>query len=586
MKSSSQTVKKFDRDKSTPSIDSHSIVEYCIAIIFLFLLFPGCNREQDQLEHTSLQQWDTLLAHHPEAVRDSLQLIDPEKLSHANRIYHGLLKTIADDKTYVTFTSDSLISEIEQYYSKRQTGSPLHIRSLIYRSIVGIRMGIVDTVAYIPLKEAKRLFVESKLNDPGIGYLLHYYLGDLHYSNNNHTEANLYFTDCLCFAKMENNHRHIFDAYTALFWNEMTKENYRAGKNYLDTLMSLKHISKEEEYNLLNMQSVYYDVQGDFHRSLQCEKQMIHLLPSVKYEVDEFRTQFSISRKFKKLEQPDSALYYGLQAIQLIKDSTYKLNYQLYENIADIALLRRDYKMADEYRRKMFEIYQKSVDYRIEKRILELEKLYDLTDSENKALKAETDVIILTVLSCMLLLLISFILYVYVKRKKIAKLKNDKLQTEKLLAENESLLYQKQAEEYKNIVHIYSLFLTQYSEQQQQLKMFEMKIRGSQSKKPALADDYKKLLEKGQEQFNKLSNQLFLSQIFNNLIELPSEQDLLNEADRLLLIMLALKLDNSQIAAFLNTTLDNLKSRKSYLKRKLKLNASFIGNFVQLMSLF
>ncbi len=78
----------------------------------------------------------------------------------------------------------------------------------------------------------------------------------------------------------------------------------------------------------------------------------------------------------------------------------------------------------------------------------------------------------------------------------------------------------------------------------------------------------KKMIEQGKEQFNDLSNQLFLSQISNNLIELSSEQNFLNEGDHLLLAMLAMKLENSQIAAFLNINLVNLKSRKTYLKKK------------------
>jgi len=60
----------------------------------------------------------------------------------------------------------------------------------------------------------------------------------------------------------------------------------------------------------------------------------------------------------------------------------------------------------------------------------------------------------------------------------------------------------------------------------------------------------------------------------------------LSEGDRLLLAMLAMKLDNSQIAAFLNINSVNLKSRKTYLKKKLKENASSIHNFEQIMSLF
>jgi cell division protein FtsL len=554
--------------------------------VSLFLLFIGCDRKQEKLTYARLQQWDALLERHPDMVLDSLQAIEPEKLSQANSAYYGLLKTIVDDKTYTEFSSDSLITETEQYYWKSQPGSIDHIRSLIYRSIVGIRMGHIDTMTYKPLKEAEKLFNESKVNNFSAGYLIHYHLGDMHYSHNNPIEANHYYLESLRFAELENNKTHIFDAYTALFWNEMKREDTLAGKMYLDKLLAIENISRQEEYNLLNMQSTYYLIQGNDNLSLQLEMQMSHLLPFVLYKVDESHTFFSISTKYKSLNQVDSAMYYGLQAIQQNKDSTYRSNYLLYQNIADIALLRDDYKMAEEYRKKMFESYQKSVDERVDKRILELEKLYNLTEAENKALKAESKAKILLLLLFLLILILSFVLFVYSKRKRMAKLKNDILQAEKLAIESQALLLQNKATEQSHRIKIFSLYLTQYSENKQLMSLFEMKIRGGRRNKNELADDFKKMIEQGKEQFNDLSNQLFLSQISNNLIELSSEQNFLNEGDHLLLAMLAMKLENSQIAAFLNINLVNLKSRKTYLKKKLKENASSINNFEQIMSLF
>lgn len=558
-------------------------------ILMLFLLplmLLCCVNGKEQQVYTRLQQWDALLQEHPGAVLDSLRKLDPVRLSQTNRAYHGLLKTIAEDKTYTEFTSDSLISGVERYYSRQRPGGNDHIRSLIYQGIVRIRMGDTDTTAYIPLEKAKKLFSESKRTDPSTGYLLNYYLGDLHYNNGNYYLADIYYKESLRYAGLENVERHIFDAYTALFWNEMTQGNCGTGKLYLDTLLNFNHISAEIRYNILNMQSVYYDTQGDFNQSLQCEKEMLNLLPSVKYNVDEFRTLFSISDRYKSLNQPDSAIYYGLQAIRHINDTTYKFNYLLYQNVADIALQQKNYKMAEEYRSKMFEVYEHYVNDQSDKIILELEKRYDLTEAENKAFRSRMKTRILFILSVTLVLLIALISSVYYKHQKIAQLSSDKLQAEKLVAESEAKLLQRQAEEQKNIIHIYGSFLTQYSELQQRLKTFEMKIRGSHSDKHKLADEYKELLKQGQDQFHGLSSQLFPVQMFETLIDSSAQLGFLTEKDKLLLILLTLKLDNTQIAALLNTTPVNLKSKKSYLKKKIMENASTIDNFEQLTALF
>jgi hypothetical protein len=293
--------------------------------------------------------------------------------------------------------------------------------------------------------------------------MIYYYLGDLHFQHNNTSETNHYFSEMLRFAKEENSRRHLFDAYTALFWKEMKQEEFLKGKQYLDTLSGYSDLTTEELYKRLNMQSHYYDTQGDFDRSLQTEKQMLLLLPSLRYHVDPFRTYYSISDKYKSLHQTDSALSYGLKAIAHIVDSTYRLNYHLYENVAEIALMRKDYKMADAYRKMMFDFYQQSVNKRVENKILELEKRYDLADAENNALKAEAKASIFFALFLLVILLIIFIFIVYQKQKKVAQLKQDTLQAEKLLSESESLLYQQQMQEYRNIIRIYSAFLTQYS---------------------------------------------------------------------------------------------------------------------------
>lgn len=255
-----------------------------LALSLLLWVSLSCNNEWERQTYSRLRQWDALLEKDPEAVLDSLRKLDPEQFFQANRAYHGLLKTIPEDKAYTEFTSDSLISEVERYYSRHPPEGNDYIRSLIYQGIVRYRMGDTDTTAYIPLEKAKKLFAESKDQNPSTGYLLNFYLGDMHYNNGNHYLADVYYKESLRYAGLENSERHIFDAYTALFWNEMTKENYETGKLYLDILLNFKYISAEIKYNILNMQSVYYDAQGDFNRSLQCEKDMLDLLPSIKYK--------------------------------------------------------------------------------------------------------------------------------------------------------------------------------------------------------------------------------------------------------------------------------------------------------------
>lgn len=104
----------------------------CIIICLCLLFTVSCSRERDEGLYSRLFQWDALLQEQPEAIRDSLVTLRPGELSQANRAYYGLLKTIADDKTYVDFTSDSLINSVESYFHEQAFGSNHHIRALTY----------------------------------------------------------------------------------------------------------------------------------------------------------------------------------------------------------------------------------------------------------------------------------------------------------------------------------------------------------------------------------------------------------------------------------------------------------------------
>ena len=182
-----------------------------LSVIFLFL---SCGEERNDPIYTRLQQWDTLLSAHPEAVQDSLQTIDPEHLSHAQNAYFGLLKTISDDKTYIDFTSDSLISEVEQYYKDHERTSFYHIRSLLYQAIVRYRMGISDSTVMTPLKDAETYFHYQQDQSPETGFMIHYYLGEVLTGNAQSKLALPYYQKSLDFAKTLKSKRHLYDAYT------------------------------------------------------------------------------------------------------------------------------------------------------------------------------------------------------------------------------------------------------------------------------------------------------------------------------------------------------------------------------------
>jgi len=556
----------------------------------VIILFLSCDGERDANVYTRLQQWDTFLSVHPEAVRDSLQTIDPEHLSHAHSAYYGLLKTITDDKTYVDFTSDSLINEVEQYYNIHERASNHHVRSLLYLAIVRYRMGISDSTVMYPLKEAENYFHQQQDQSPEIGYMIHYYLGEILTRNSQSKFALPYYHKTLDFAKTLNSKRRLYDAYTALFWCEMIQNNYHEGKRYLDTLQQFSHLSPDEKYAFYNAQSIYYDTQKESQKALQAKKEQLNLVPHLKHKKEFFRLYLSIADRYHDLNELDSALYYAQMAVSHITDTTYVYNYMLFDMVAKIAEAKSDYQTANTNRKIATEMLVSSIDNNTQAEVVELEKKYALMEVETRALKVKQHN---RQLLFMLVILLFSLILLYVnfsRQKSLQKLKVEKYEHERResvlrgeYAEVERQSLQKQFELQRQILSTNSVFLQHYADQKQKILSLSTYLS---SKNPQISNKLDSQLIENQRQFTKLTAQLFSPVKLKDLLNLEKIPDCLNNSECLILTMLASKVDNAQIAALLNTTPESFKSRKNQLKRKIAQKSTDSSDFSLLYDLF
>lgn len=102
----------------------------CYIIIFVVVLLASCGADRDDVR--LLQQADSLLNVRPDSMKavlgtwaDSIGRC-PERV----RMYYNLLRVKADDKAYVTHTSDSLILSIVRYY--REQRDKTHLPEALY----------------------------------------------------------------------------------------------------------------------------------------------------------------------------------------------------------------------------------------------------------------------------------------------------------------------------------------------------------------------------------------------------------------------------------------------------------------------
>ena len=182
---------------------------YQLFIVSILCLLVSCTHKEDKEVLHRLTRYDAMIDNYSEAVSDSLKNILSNHLSRSNRAYYGLLKIISDDKNYVDFTTDSTINTVVNYYQTHNPDHENYIRALVYQAIVRTRMGITDSTVFEPLKEADKYFQKQPNKKPSLGYLIHYFLGNIHYNNGNNQLTDVYFKNALNFAKQENDSTHL-----------------------------------------------------------------------------------------------------------------------------------------------------------------------------------------------------------------------------------------------------------------------------------------------------------------------------------------------------------------------------------------
>ncbi|MDD3080474.1 MAG: hypothetical protein PHH37_15415 [Paludibacter sp.] len=167
---------------------------YMVLFFIILVYFSSCKQELNNADYKRITRIDSLLTSQPDAVLDSLKLINLNQLSHYNKAYCQLLEVIAKDKTYFNFTTDSLINlTVDELFSYKTKHPESYVRALIYQGIVRYRMKINDSTAYQPLKEALRILHEMASPDLRSRYLCLYYLGEIHDKNNNIKLAKNYY---------------------------------------------------------------------------------------------------------------------------------------------------------------------------------------------------------------------------------------------------------------------------------------------------------------------------------------------------------------------------------------------------------
>lgn len=536
-------------------------------LIVILSMNSSCEKANDKMLFDKLRSWDSMIDSIPYAVSDSLQLMDYYDLSRSNRAYYNLLKVISDDKTYVNFSNDSTINSVAIYYKGHDPQNSNYIRALAYQGIVRTRMGVKDSTVYEPLREADRLLKSMPESDPSLGYLINYFLGNVHYNNRNYSSASQYFQTALNYANEEDDSTHVFDTYLAFFWNEMQHKNLDKSKLYLDSLSSFYNYLPEKDYYILNTQSIYYEAIGEPEQALEREKEQLKIFHRQKEVIDISRLYFNISDRYSGLGQLDSAMFYAQTSIDMIEDSNYRLNHLYYQNVADIAEKQGNFLVANNYRKQAAELYKNSVQDRLDTQITEIEKKYDLTESENRVLLAHQQSMKIIIAALTLIIILIVILTNVYRVRRNTKMEllvaENRLHQQELQAE----IMEEEADKRKWLLQLYSNISDRLTFLQDEFEKLTQRYVSSQ---PKVYKDMQEILKNADTDLRDINKTLTPdANTFYLYTKLNDDNGILNDKEKLMLMLLSCDADNRELATFMNTTIESIRVRKSQLKKKM-----------------
>lgn len=370
-------------------------VRFIVSLVLL--LFALCSCGDSAVKHR-LQNLDSIISEFPHSVLDSLYSIRPESLDPEDLAYYDLLLTIARDKTYFSFEDDSLINASYEWYSMNRDDNYNLARAAAYKGIVRFRINPSDTAIAKCLHEAELGMISSGSDDSSILSLIYAYMGLLSYRENNWNEAFVYHKKAAeldsVIGKAQNLGIDCINASNSLIAGGRLDEaaHWIARTENLCADFDLPSVKN----NLCNTKALFCYYSKAYDDALfWCRKW--NPSPGLDGNKDNL-----LSDIFTGAGRLDSALFHKKKAMagKRCSDSLYYHSY--YMSIAQLNAVAGDFEDAYRNAQTAYDFLFRTMEYRSEQKILEIEKQYDSAKKDLEIERSKKDRASLLFLTCLL----------------------------------------------------------------------------------------------------------------------------------------------------------------------------------------
>jgi tetratricopeptide (TPR) repeat protein len=351
----------------------------------------------------------------------------------------------------------------------------------------------------------------------------------------------------------------------------------------LDKLENVEGISFEDQYDIINARAAFYYYFEDYESALKDFKLLEKQMSDVKLKPRLSNVYYSISLIYSGLGQRDSSLLYAKKAVEHFPDSVSQWqDYNLYVNLGKAASRVRDYELAASR-------YKDAVDFLVEKsgessekKILELEKQYDLSQAKVETLRQKQKFQRFAFIAGAGFVLLVFIVLIYFLNLRKSRLELDNERLMRISAEKEVAGKIRESFQRRHLLRFYQLITQREMVAQQRFDMLSQKyIRTDSSAYNELQTELNAL----KEEFSGMMYNLMNDDLFYSNVDVPPGFPLSN-TEKVVLFLLKFEIPSAEIATVLGITNNNLRVRKSNLKKRILEKLPDHPSLNDLLSLF
>lgn len=405
-------------------------VLYLLGITICFIIsFLSCTKHDESISELlpELVKAEEIMYEAPDSALHILQTMSvpqpSDKLQYAT---WALLMTQAKYKLYVSQT-DSLIN-IAYSYFMQQNSAQRKAMTLYYKAVLYNEKGYVEEAQDFFLKAVNEVL---QTEDNQLAYLIYIGLGNIYayrafpdYALENYTIANQY-------AEKSRNYRQVISSYIHIARVHKSRNNYNESITFYEK--AIKLAEKQNDFlklaSAMSELSSVYNRMNDYQSALMTMQKVLELERKHNIPIGE-QKYLTIGRIYSNLSLSDSAVYYYRKA--LTSSNTYTQEGSCLELFYELKG-KKLHEEAAQYLEKAWIIHDSILKVDKSNVIIEMQEKYNQQKviNEKNELELKKDKTIHKILVCLICLLITIAMIIFIYQKKL-------LQKERMIQDTES----------------------------------------------------------------------------------------------------------------------------------------------------